>query len=80
MPLYDYRCRSCGEQFEVLVGTSSSGGAIECPTCGVSKVEKLMNASWTPSRLTQRRPGKTCCGADERCEKPPCSDDGTCHK
>jgi len=24
--------------------------------------------------------GLTCCGRTERCEKPPCSDDGSCKR
>jgi len=79
MPLYEYRCRDCGEEFEVLVGTSGSG-TVECPACGGTSAEKLMSLSWTPGRLSSRRPGKTCCGADERCEKPPCSQGGSCRK
>lgn len=79
MPLYEYRCPNCGEEFEILVETSRAE-TIECPACGATNAEKLMSVSWTPSRLSQRWPGKTCCGADERCEKPPCSGGGSCHK
>lgn len=40
MPLYEYRCSTCGRRFEVLrrVGQGSEG--IACPECGQANVEK----------------------------------------
>jgi putative FmdB family regulatory protein len=41
VPLYEYACRSCGHQFEVI--QKFSDPAIEqCPRCG-AKVEKLLS-------------------------------------
>lgn len=41
MPIYEFRCESCGEDFEELV----FGGAIPpCPKCASEKVHKLMSA------------------------------------
>ncbi len=42
MPIYEYHCSSCGEDFEELVLSQSS--AINCPKCHGSEVEKLMSA------------------------------------
>ena len=44
MPIYEYRCQECGEQFEKLVRFSTSTSEIECPKCGGRKVEKLISA------------------------------------
>jgi len=35
MPLYDYECNECGEQFEKIV--SSRDSEVFCPLCGASK-------------------------------------------
>jgi putative FmdB family regulatory protein len=40
MPLYDYRCRACGNQFEALV----RGSVVPpCPACGSSDLERLLS-------------------------------------
>ena len=44
MPLYEYRCRECGERFEKLARFSASASEIECPKCGARKVDKLISA------------------------------------
>jgi putative FmdB family regulatory protein len=40
VPLYEYRCATCGRRFEVLrrVGQGSEG--VVCPECGQAEVEK----------------------------------------
>lgn len=38
MPIYEYRCGSCGSQFEKLV--RSSRLAVACPDCGGEKLEQ----------------------------------------
>lgn len=53
MPLYEYRCRECGERFERLVrpapaaassGADRSSPAIVCPACVSAEVERLLSA------------------------------------
>ena len=41
MPLYEYRCQSCGKRFEALV---HSGQKAACAHCGGKKLEKLISA------------------------------------
>jgi putative FmdB family regulatory protein len=38
MPLYDFHCRSCGEEFERLV---RGDDIAECPSCSGHDVERL---------------------------------------
>jgi putative FmdB family regulatory protein len=42
MPIYEFHCSGCGENFEELVFSQSS--PISCPKCKGSDVKKLMSA------------------------------------
>lgn len=41
MPLYEYRCEGCGQEFEVLV--RATGERVRCPRCGAERVHKLIS-------------------------------------
>lgn len=41
MPVYEYICKKCGEEFEELVRSSSE--KIACPKCSSPKVSKKMS-------------------------------------
>lgn len=43
MPIFEYRCKDCGEKFETLVYSSSGDDEIECPECGSAQTEKQMS-------------------------------------
>ncbi|MCC7416073.1 MAG: zinc ribbon domain-containing protein [Acidobacteria bacterium] len=36
MPIYDYRCRACGQRFEAIVRPQD--GPPVCPTCGSAEI------------------------------------------
>ena len=38
MPIYDYRCRGCGEEFELIVLKTT---VVECPACQSADLEQL---------------------------------------
>lgn len=40
MPIYEYQCRNCDEQFELLV---LKGTVVECPSCKSSDLEQLLS-------------------------------------
>ena len=45
MPMYEFKCRECGNTFEELVMSASSPlDDIPCPACGAKKPEKLISA------------------------------------
>ena len=39
MPLYDFSCARCGEEFEELV---SAGESPDCPKCSSSEIERKL--------------------------------------
>jgi len=40
MPLYDYRCKACRAEFELLV---RAGTAPVCPQCGTTELERAVS-------------------------------------
>ncbi len=43
MPIYEYRCTQCGEQFEKWLRSMYSEDQILCPKCGSALVEKAVS-------------------------------------
>ncbi len=67
MPIYDYRCTSCGAEFEKLVRGQT---AVTCPKCEGKTLERLMSL---PARPTSG--GKS---ADFSSLGPPAGGGGCC--
>ena len=47
MPIYEYKCASCGHRFDVLQRIGADGSDLDCPNCGVQKPEKMLSACAT---------------------------------
>ena len=43
MPIYEYKCKDCGEVFEYLCLNSEDAENATCSSCGSAKTEKLMS-------------------------------------
>jgi putative FmdB family regulatory protein len=43
MPIYEYKCRDCGEKFEKLVRSTSDHEDPTCPVCGSPKAERQIS-------------------------------------
>jgi putative FmdB family regulatory protein len=43
MPLYEYRCRQCGERFEKVVGWNADPKEIMCPRCAADEPVRLIS-------------------------------------
>ena len=41
MPIYEYRCKACGERFEAIRPVGDTGRSLSCPECGKPRPEKL---------------------------------------
>ncbi len=64
---------------EILVRTIGDN-KIHCPECGGEKMEKLISSSYMIKTNSSRSVGSTCCGKEERCDSPPCSEDNVCQR
>lgn len=62
MPLYEYECRSCNHQFELLVRESTK---LACPQCAATALNKQLSvfAVSAPSTGPARTAGPAACGA-----------------
>ena len=79
MPIYEYRCKECGDISEFLTGLGKEE-RISCQSCGSLEMERIMSMASFLGQSMERAPGHTCCGREERCETPPCSGGGTCRR
>ncbi|MBW1709524.1 MAG: zinc ribbon domain-containing protein [Deltaproteobacteria bacterium] len=71
MPIYEYHCDKCNEDFEKLVFSTSE--EIACPKCDNKKVEKLMSGfSHKSGENFNSSLGSSCTG----CSSTDC---GSCH-
>lgn len=76
MPIYDYRCTGCNRVIELLVRNPDQEPSA-CPECGQG-LRKMPSAGHT--HRASSTPGHTCCGREERCDKPPCSSGESCRR
>jgi putative FmdB family regulatory protein len=51
MPIYDYKCRTCGHQFEALVRGSDK---TVCPSCRGTDLEQLLSMFAVSSETTRQ--------------------------
>lgn len=76
MPLYEYKCTECSNNFEILQD-SYRDTEVFCPDCG-AEAEKLISAGagFIVKGSGSARPDcghdVPCCGREVRCDKPPC--------
>jgi len=77
MPIYEYKCNDCGENFETLV---MGGADPECPSCDSRDLSRLMSAcgfiskSSGPGSETQvKSSASSACGS---CSSSNCSSCG----
>ena len=77
MPIYEYRCRGCETTLEALV---RGDGMVTCPHCGSASLNRLISVPFVSSGQTARSAGRTCCGREERCDMPPCSEGDVCRR
>ncbi len=79
MPIYEYRCESCAEKFEVLTGFAERDKAQACPACESTKTRILVSsfafasggeASSMTDFATESGGGGCACGGACSCGSP----------
>ncbi|HDL53069.1 MAG TPA: zinc ribbon domain-containing protein [Proteobacteria bacterium] len=43
MPIFEFRCKNCGHQFETITGVNEDGSGLQCPKCSRPGPEKLLS-------------------------------------
>ncbi len=89
MPTYEYKCKICGYKFEKFQNISDEP-LKKCPKCdkavkriisaGIGVIMRGRDSYSSDEKKNNLSSGKTCCGRTERCDTPPCSDDGVCKR
>lgn len=56
MPIYEFECRGCGNQFEhlLLPWLAKDGETPECPSCHGTKVERMLSICAISSEATRQ--------------------------
>jgi len=44
MPIYEFKCKKCGKNFEQLIFSSDEEEKLACPSCGQSDTSRLMSS------------------------------------
>jgi len=64
MPLYEYRCSSCGATSEILVGVTADESSLVCTSCGSDRLKRILSMVNFTVRGSARR---SCPGEQEVC-------------
>ncbi len=59
MPIYEFRCRTCGEAFETIRPMGDAGEDVECPVCGTRGADRLPS-SFSAGGTGPTRSGSSC--------------------
>ena len=43
MPIFEYRCESCGTRFEKLIRRAGETDGLECPSCGDRRLKQELS-------------------------------------
>ncbi len=63
MPIYEYRCEECGEEFEKFLRSMKDEAEVACPRCQSVKVQKQVSlfCAAAGSRIGRGLPAASSC-------------------
>ena len=53
MPIYEYECRKCGEEFESFRGLFENDKKVACPVCGEKGPRRIMSKAFTKGAVNK---------------------------
>jgi putative FmdB family regulatory protein len=71
MPIYEFRCADCDQQFEALCKMGSNGRGLRCPHCRGRHLERLV--SGFVSRAGSKSEGAAASSSCSTCSSRSCS-------
>lgn len=80
MPIYEYFCSNCRASLEMLIFSKDLEKNLICPVCHQGTMIRKLSAPAPLPKTYSRPSGRTCCGREERCAKPPCSSGDPCRR
>jgi putative FmdB family regulatory protein len=66
MPIYEFKCKKCGNIFEQLVFSSDKKDKVVCPACGKEDAYRLLSSFSSGSHSSSKDAG----GLSSACSKP----------
>lgn len=51
MPIYEYQCQNCGEEFDMLRSVNDNDRDVECPYCHALRAERQTSLTSTSDVL-----------------------------
>jgi putative FmdB family regulatory protein len=69
MPLYTFKCSSCGREFELLQSAEVTQ-VQKCPSCASVKTAKQIPHPAPPVVKQRNRAEGGCCGSQSPCDNP----------
>lgn len=63
MPIFEFKCHNCGQEFEVLVSNAEKD-QVKCPECASADVKQLLSLFSTTGGKASAYPASNCdtCG------------------
>lgn len=56
MPVYEYKCKGCGKNYELKLGIFHTSKSIKCPKCGSSNADRV----YSPISTNTSSSGSSC--------------------
>lgn len=63
MPIYEFKCKECGHEFEIIMRASASKEEVTCPKCHAKNPDRLMSAFSSGSSSSGGFSASSSCGS-----------------
>jgi len=70
MPIYEYRCKACGQITEAFLRTRHEASDVRCEHCGDGDLERVYLSAIAPVRSAAKEQSVPCCGEQKGCSDP----------